>query len=326
MMDGLIILDVDQRVLDLNPRAQEFLGWQARAKETLGLDMKTILPLWDKIMVHYEREKEFRQEIILEDPIRRHVDVRITDLYDSRNHPCGFLVVLRDITDRKLAEEEKSRLLDQTQQDALIKTELLKEINHRVKNNLMAIIGLLLNEKSQAPEAGKPFVDTAINNLTRRIEGLLQVHQMLSDTEWTPMSLTELANSIIRPVMDTAPPGCRVELVVQPSPIKVSPRQANNLALLFNELATNTVKYAFSQKKEIKIHCRADRQDGMISIEYRDNGPGYPPGVLSGWYGNIGMSLVRQLVTQTLRGDLSLSNDGGAVTTMHIRIEDTKNT
>jgi two-component sensor histidine kinase len=113
---------------------------------------------------------------------------------------------------------------------------------------------------------------------------------------------------------------------VSPSPIEVSPRQASNLALVINELATNTVKYALAGRETARIAIRAAVEGDMIRLEYRDDGPGYPEETLRLECHDVGMYLLQTLVTQTLRGTLTLANDGGAVAILHVKIEEKERT
>jgi two-component sensor histidine kinase len=221
---------------------------------------------------------------------------------------------------------ENARLFEQTQQDAQTKAELLKEVNHRVKNSLVAILGLLLAEKRYTPAKGRSFVEPAIDGLSHRIEGLLEVHQMLSESEWAPMRLSDLATRIVHAVLNAVPPGRHVVVDISPSPIDVSPRQASNLALVINELATNTVKYALERRETARIAIRAAMEGDMICIEYRDDGPGYPQEMLRLERYNVGLYLLQTLVTHSLRGTLTLANDGGAVAIMHIKVEEKERT
>ncbi|MFI5337849.1 MAG: hypothetical protein ACHQ5A_13760, partial [Opitutales bacterium] len=61
-------------------------------------------------------------------------------------------------------------------------------------------------------------------------------------------------------------------------------------------------------------------------LRYRDNGPGFSAGILAGGRGNVGLQLIRQLVTETLRGHVALANDAGAVVTLRIRTEERSRT
>ena len=232
------------------------------------------------------------------------------------------------VVERSRTAEERRRLYEQARRDAQTKAELLKEVNHRVKNNLTAILGLVLGERKQAPEEGRRQVDAVLGNLSNRIRGLLGVHQLLSDSQWEPVRATVLADRIIRPLLNAAPAGKKAVLAVSPSPIEVSPRQAGNLAMVFNELATNSLKHALAERTSLAITVSVSPEDNAIRIEYRDDGPGYPPEVVSGSRSNVGMRLIRDLVTETLRGSLMLATgeNGGAVTTLYIKTEMGKRT
>jgi PAS domain S-box-containing protein len=249
-----------------------------------------------------------------------------TPLFDAARAITGSVLVVMDVTPMQEAQEELRRLYVQTQRDADTKTELLKEVNHRVRNNLVAIVGLLLAEQRHAPEQGRSFVKTALDSVANRIHGMLEVHQLLSDSEWAPMRLSELAARVITAVFTTLPTGRRAVVEVPHSPIEVSPRQAANLALVINELATNTRKYALQNRKRAHIAVRIQSEDGGMVLEYRDDGPGYPEDVLRLERQGVGLYLLMQLVTGTLRGTLQLANAEGAVARLFIKTEETNRT
>jgi|WetSurMetagenome_2_1015567.scaffolds.fasta_scaffold119638_2 two-component sensor histidine kinase/CheY-like chemotaxis protein len=232
----------------------------------------------------------------------------------------------REIAERKHTEEDRLRLFQQAERDAQTKAELLKEVNHRVKNNLMTILGLMLVEQRHTPVEGRRFVEKAMDNLAHRIEGLLEVHNILSESQWAPMRLSHLADRIVHLVTNTVARDRRTTVEVRPSDVEVSPRQANSLALVFTELATNTVKHALSDRDGVRIEVRVLPEDDMIRIEYRDDGPGYPQEVLQGESRKLGIHLIQRLVSETLRGRLELAGEGGAVAVMHIKAEATNRT
>ena len=237
-----------------------------------------------------------------------------------------FAGISEDITERKQMEVEQERLLEQAQSDTRLKARLLREVNHRVKNNLMAILGLLLAEQQAALAEGRDIVERVVGDLSQRVKALLQVHRMLADSEWAPMRLSDLASQIIGTVIAGVPSDRPVVTKILPAPIEVSPRQASNLALVFTELATNTIKHGLLEREATCITVEVAMEDDLIFLEYRDNGPGYPPEVLCGKGGSVGMQLIRQLIVETLRGTVSLANENGAVTTLCIKTEATSRT
>jgi two-component sensor histidine kinase len=100
---------------------------------------------------------------------------------------------------------------------------------------------------------------------------------------------------------------------VSPSPVRVGPGQINSLALIVNELATNTFKYAAPAHDLIHITVQISSEADEVTFEFRDNGPGYPAEVLNFEGHNVGLYLVQSLTQKGLMGQVHLRNDGGAV-------------
>jgi two-component sensor histidine kinase len=220
---------------------------------------------------------------------------------------------------------ENARLYEQARRDAAAKAVLLDEVNHRVKNNLTSIIGLLYAEQrffQSNEDTLRPYGDM-LSELSRRIEGLIEVHQMLSSAEWAPLPLDQVADRVIGAVVQAAPRDKRIEVDIAPSSVRVSPRQANHLALIINELATNTVKYGLTGRDAIHITIHLEQTDDVVHLEFRDDGPGYTDDALGAKSSGIGTYLITTMVTHSLRGEVDFSTDGGAV--VHIRFPADKN-
>ncbi len=210
--------------------------------------------------------------------------------------------------------EENARLLEQAQQDAQTKTTLLHEVNHRVKNNLAGIIGLIQTQEHfcRTEESGACWF--MCKDLAGRIQGLAMVHNLLSAAGWSSVKLADLATEVVQSAVRNLPPDQRVSVDVSPSSIQVSPDQANALALVINELATNTIKHG----QATSISVRIEENGGQISLEYQDNGSGYPESILEEDRYNVGLNLVTNLVRRELRGEVTLCNVHGAVTRIQL--------
>lgn len=221
------------------------------------------------------------------------------------------------------AELELRRLYEQTRLDAETKTGLLREINHRVKNNLISILGLIQAEQLYTPDkASQPIVKEALGHLSQRVRGLIEVHHLLSETQWQPMRLSELADRIIGAVACSLGPSKQVVVQVADSPVRISPRQANSLALALNELATNTLKYAAAGRMMTKVSVNIETNGDFIRLEYRDDGPGFPTDILQRQRQGVGLNLLHQLAAGAFRGTLTLHNDRGAVAVLSIKAEE----
>jgi two-component sensor histidine kinase len=211
---------------------------------------------------------------------------------------------------------ENAQLYEQARQNAEVNERLLKEVNHRVKNNLAAIAGMLYIERRHAQQSQiERTYPELIQDLTRRIEGLATVHRLLSASQWSPVQLRELVEQILNSTLQTLPAGKRVitDLSACSPAVKVTPKQANNLAMVINELVTNVIKYVLSERQVGRITVGVGQDNGIILMEVRDNGSGFPEDVLRFERQNVGLYLVRNLIQGDLRGEIELQNDDGGV-------------
>jgi PAS domain S-box-containing protein len=260
----------------------------------------------------------------------------------AQGQVIGALQVLDTEVDRfttndlKLAEPlaataavaiENARLYAQAKQDAETKSILLHEVNHRVKNNLSAIIGLLYAEQRRAPREDRAVYQAIMKELINRVRGLATVHNLLSASEWSPLYLNDLAGRVIHSTLQAIAHHNPITVDVNRSAVRVTPDQASNLALILNELTTNAVKYAWPDgngaQTKARLRVTIELTQEMIELEYRDNGLGYPAYALQGdrALNTVGFDLVRSLVHIGLRGRLALGNDAGAVITIHFKLQ-----
>ena len=220
---------------------------------------------------------------------------------------------------------ENARLYEEARQSAETKTMLLREVNHRVKNNLTAIIGLLQAERRDVEASAWGGEEQAIyriimQDLVNRVQGLATVHSLLSASEWAPLSLSKLTRQVIYSSLQMLPRDRRVFVDVAPSPVRVTSDQAHDLALVINELATNTIKHGLQEQDAARITARITLDGNTVALEFRDNGPGYPEEALQLERSSIGFDLIRNIVRQNLRGNLSLRNDHGAVAVIRFKL------
>ncbi len=206
---------------------------------------------------------------------------------------------------------ENARLSEKLWHAAEMKSLLVNEINQRGKNNLAIVSELLsfaLLSREQKSTGG------IINALLSQIDSLKTINTLLAEFEWNPFPLSELSSRVIHTSLQELDPETKIFVTVPSSPIRVFPKNANNIALLINELVTNTVKHAMAGRKKGHISVHISSMEQMIHLEYRDDGPGFPDEVLQSTPTYSGLGLVYKIVQKDLPGKLTLYNDNGAVT------------
>jgi two-component sensor histidine kinase len=201
----------------------------------------------------------------------------------------------------------------QAREDAETRSELLKEVNHRVKNNLAAIIGMLYAEERFLNPAQALAWAPVRQDLIRRIEGLAVVHSMLSAVKWAPVPFSDLAESLISAVMKVLPPGRFCSVKVAPSTLMLRSDQAHNYGMLINELAANTLKHAVPFREHVTVVMEIVISGDEVRLTYRDNGPGFPRDVLALERHSLGFELVRSIVRSFPGGEIAFRNADGAV-------------
>ncbi len=204
---------------------------------------------------------------------------------------------------------ENAKLYQQTKADAETKATLLKEVNHRVKNNLAVIIGLLYLEQRRQTA---PDTIAMLENITNRVRGMATAHELLSASVWQPISLETLVKRVIEYVAQLVQSTKFVRVEVSPSPVKVAAEQASNVALVVNELATNAIKYAIDDNPVLEISVSINATADSIEMVVKDNGPGYSELVKTQKAYKTGLDLVTNLVEKNLGGSVTLTGDGGA--------------
>lgn len=222
---------------------------------------------------------------------------------------------------------QQARLNEQAQQDAAIRTSLIDKINHRVKNNLASIIGLIFMAQRHLDASAQELCAPMLERLANQIHTLSAVHQLLSNAEWQMLPLTSLAEQVVKASLQAITPQARISVSVTPSSIKADSKQANGLALILHELTTNTVKHGVGERgaAQITIYIEPESPgpwgaaDG-VRLEFRDDGPGYDNAALESGEQHMGLYLVQRLTAINLRGTVTFHNADGAVACLRFPI------
>lgn len=216
-----------------------------------------------------------------------------------RAAPTGAVVAIQDVTDEL-----------QNEQELKIKTAMIQEIHHRVKNNLQTIAALL---RLQARRTGNSEVADQLRESVGRIISIAVVHEFLSHEENSVINIHEVARRILEEVrngvLDHSHP---INLDLEGTRNFLLPtQQATSSALIINELVQNAVEHAFIGLSGGSIVVRLAAQGDSLCIEIADDGRGLPEGFDPVRNGGLGLQIVRSLVHEDLKGQFELVTKTG---------------
>lgn len=303
----ILLLDPeDGRILDMNSTlagtlgipSEELRGRSIYELEFLSDDVKT--EFRSKIEV-IERDGTLEPyEMVLTDPSGREYTVRIYNkLIHAEGREC-LLIVLNDISDLKRTQSMLEKSLAE-------KELLLKEIHHRVKNNLMIISSLLSLQSRQVKDRETMDLFRESENRTR---SMALIHERLYRSEdLKNIDLAEYLGRLASEIFRSYSADSRIRLNLEIDELKVDVETAVPLGLIVNELLTNAVKHAFPDG-EGTVTVSLSKRNGTVTLEVSDDGAGFPEDIDWESSPSLGLQLVRSL-TEQIDGKVEMISDGG---------------
>ncbi|HVU94485.1 MAG TPA: sensor histidine kinase [Puia sp.] len=186
---------------------------------------------------------------------------------------------------------------------------LLKEVHHRVKNNLHTVICLL---ESQARHLENDALK-AIEISQHRIYAMSLIHQKLyQSADVKAIDMSEYLAEFIRYLRTSFDNSEKINFLLDVEPIELDVAQAVPLALIVNEAVTNSIKYAFPGERNGLIAIGMKQDAEGISLQIADNGVGIPPSLFTTPSASLGLKLIRGL-SEDIGATLHIGNDNGTV-------------
>jgi two-component sensor histidine kinase len=198
----------------------------------------------------------------------------------------------------------------------VVKSAMVREMHHRVKNNLQMIAMLLrLQLRDGRAVSGREVLTETIN----RILSIAAVHEILSAEGLRQVEVRAMLERVVHTVTQTmAPPGFALDARIEGDDLSLPSQQATSLALVVNELLQNAMEHAFPGRSAGRVAITLTGGRDAIRVEVRDDGVGLPDGFSPSRSADLGLQIVRTLVQDDLKGQLSLTDVQGvrAVITM----------
>jgi PAS domain S-box-containing protein len=286
---------------------------------TLGWQVGGPLPASVRAAVAEARSKDHAIETEIINPAGRTFSVfAVQPLGEDYINLYGI-----DLTERKQAEQELRESEERLRASLGEKEVLLKEIHHRVKNNMQVISSLVALQADGLQDGATRAV---LQDVTHRVRSMALVHEKLyQSADLARVEFAEYARSLLNYLWrayGTAASGIRLTLDLEPVSLPVN--EAVPCGLILNELVSNALKHAFRDRGHteaaVTVSLRGDGE-GQVRLSVRDNGTGLPAGFDWSQASSLGLRLVHMLAGQ-LHAAVEVSSTGG--TEFKISFEGTK--
>ncbi|MFP8487891.1 histidine kinase dimerization/phosphoacceptor domain -containing protein [Gracilimonas sp. Q87] len=316
--DAIFIVNKNGIIEKMNPSAEKMFGY--KPFELIGEPVEILVP--DRFkhshisnrMAYYKNPTQRPMGSKMNFKAKRKddtcipVDIMLGPL--EEDNQTKTYVAIRDTTKFLNA---KNKIKDSLAE----KENLLKEMHHRVKNNLAVVSGLL--ELQLYQEDDEKLVETLRNGINR-IKSIALVHEQLYQLEeFASLKFDSYLQDFCKNLHQAHIYNQDIDIETDLDPIELSMEYAIPCALILNEIITNSLKHAFDKNRSGKIKVELKKinpTETNISLKVSDDGVGIPRKYISGSEESLGMTLIH-ILTKQIDGDITITNADGTVHTIY---------
>lgn len=289
--DGILILDQTGHIIYCNPSAQKLY-------ETLGYRDSLIGMHFDNVVLDSSKLREIKERgyLEIEEVVIGKLVLNIKySMMKQNKEDVGLVVHIRDITE--VVNKEK---------ELILKSVAIREIHHRVKNNLQTIASLLrIQSRRITDEHAKKAFTESIN----RVLTIAVTHELLAQNGVDDVDIKDILMNLVKGAMlFSNSMNFQLNVEVRGDGFTINSEKATSIALIVNELVQNCVEYAFIGRKEGQILITIEKGAYISKVTVEDDGIGFQNDQVK--MGSLGLSIVEQLVKDKLKGDFKLQSSG----------------
>jgi PAS domain S-box-containing protein len=295
------------------------------AATMLGVSRKALVnrPITEHILTEDQNLYYLHRKDLVEQGICSGFDLRMVNseggifnariemaLAENQNGETLHRVVISDITERTRAEETIKALLAE-------KELILREVHHRIKNNMNTMRSLL---SLQARRTGDAATSAALDDAAKRLVSMEVLYDKLyRSTGFSDLSVAQYLQALVDAVLSNFPGYEAIAVEKQFEDFILDAKRLQPLGIIVNELLTNAMRYAFKGKSDGRLLVSAALASGLAAIVVQDNGNGIPDSVELGRSTGFGLMLVHEL-TQQLGGSIRIERGGGTRIVLEFRL------
>jgi two-component sensor histidine kinase len=296
--DGLIRLDVNGVISFASPNARSAfsrMGWKSEIESNiLGEVAEAVAnnshdPHEEGIRTRLNGKVLRRVEIDNQGAI---IELLVLPLLQGEDR-IGAIVLLQNVTELRRRERE-----------LVTKDATIREIHHRVKNNLQTVSALL---RLQARRIEDPGAASALNEAVRRIASIALVHETLSSSAENTVAFDEVLNQLVTHALELSPRMGQLKIERKGELGSLESRVATPLSLVVTELMHNALEHGLAEQGSV-LSIELQRYSNECVINIVDDGIGLPDGFDLATSSNLGLQIVRTLTENELNGILKLES------------------
>lgn len=242
--------------------------------------------------------------------------VKIMPYRTTEDKIDGLVITFNEITETKNLEfqlrktnnaldeklNEVNRLLEE-------KETILKEVHHRIKNNMGTILSII---SIQSDESKNPEIQANLQDIYGRIYSMMVLYEKLynsNDLEF--ISIKEYMDILVKEVIGIFPNADLIKVNIYVQDFEFPAKKLPSFGIIINELITNSMKYGFLNRKSGLITISLTKQNSSVLFKYEDDGPGFDIKNLSNQAKGFGLQLIDILVKQ-IKGELKIDSSNGS--------------
>jgi len=292
LQDAVIITNRDYTVLYANPLAQQLLQTPCHL-------------ISGKKLIDAIRDVPATNELVIDKRVfmLKHVPIK------KSNQLASHIILLRDVTELHNKEKE-----------LMVKAAVIKEIHHRVKNNLHTVASLL---RLQMRRSDSEQVKKALLSSINRISSIALIHEALTVEDIHYVDLLPLIEKVvglsIQTGVDTED---MVTVRISGMSVQLPSEIATGTAMVLNELIQNSLEHGFAHKRDGSIEINIRRTANQVAITFADNGCGLPPDFSLTGCAGLGLTIVDSIVREKLNSDIQFVSGRGTTVKFSILLPD----
>ena len=310
MLDIIVETDSGGNIIYVSPSFEDTLGF--KADQILGKNIATLVHSEDYKYIQYEFNTLLNEQKNIEISFRYlkadgnyiWLEAKGKSLLDEKDKVTGLVLAARDISERKISEEKiKSTLAE--------KNVLLREVHHRVKNNLQAMIYLIEIQNERIEDSR---IKIFLEELQEQARTMSLVYEQLYQSDYlASVNMESYLSNLASNVVQAFGSGKKVSFSVLVKGVNLDVETAMPCGLITNELITNSLKYAFPDtfngNPELKI--KLEEENNNYALEISDNGIGLPKDLDWENSESLGLKLVNLWVNYQLLGKMKIDSVNG---------------